>query len=275
MTFDRYNIVVDYLLKLNKTFYDYIVLSAQYNDVGFIRPVGYFFDMHSQYYLPLAGAVILIFSDYITKHKWVYLFILTISLLLSGIKSAYLTILLLYIISLFISGKLFYYMKRSIPILIIFVIVFRDKIIHLAFGTEIWKTLDLLIDQLIKLPVLIFKYNFLSFLFGGAPFLRNNPTFYSEIFWVSVIFYIGITGVLFYLCPLKLFGHIRNKEFLIGTYTYFIFCFSLIHYSVYMVGINNLVSAIPFMYFFGLLKLNKSQEGTQLIDSRQTGNNSI
>ena len=83
------------------------------------------------------------------------------------------------------------------------------------------------------------------------PFL-DNPLFYSEVFWVTVTFYIGVVGVLIYLKPVCLFKYLKNDKVRLGGYLYILFCLSLTHYSVYMVGINNLMSALPFMYYFGV-----------------------
>lgn len=257
ITFDRYSIVTDYLMELNKLFYDYIVISAQYNDVGFIRHVGYFFDTHSQYYLPLAASIILVFQDKLSRYKTLYLSILLLSVLLSGIKTAYMTIILMFIVSLIGSGRMWLYIKRSIPVILIVSLLFRDKISHLIFGDGMWKILFQLFSHFVVLPFMFLKTDMLSFFLGGAPYLRDDPAFYSEVFWVSVTFYIGVVGLIIYFKPMKLLKYLSDDHLKIGAYIYILFCLSLVHYSVYMVGINNLVSAIPFMYYFSINSVGK------------------
>lgn len=260
MTFERYNIIVDYLMLLNKIYYDYIVISAQYNEVGFIRHVGYFFDTHSQYYIPLAGCIILVFTDKLSRYKWIYMTIMLLSVLFSGIKTAYMTIALMFIISLIGSGQLWQYIKRTLPIIIAGVLVFRNKIIHLLWGDGMWKILFQLFSHVVLVPMVYFNADKIAFFIGGAPQLRNDPLFYSEVFWVTVTFYIGVLGLLIYLKPIKLFKYIRSNEFRLGTYMYIMFCFSMTHYGVYCVGVNNLISALPIMYYFAVLRKEKREK---------------
>lgn len=115
-----------------------------------------------------------------------------------------------------------------------------------------WKILFQLFEHTIFVPYTFIKYDVVSFFVGGASYLRDNPLFYSEVFWVTVTFYIGVVGVLIYLKPVCLFKYLKNDKVRLGGYLYILFCLSLTHYSVYMVGINNLMSALPFMYYFGV-----------------------
>jgi xanthosine utilization system XapX-like protein len=248
--FNRYTFITDYVIELNKYYFDYIILSAKYNDVGFIRHVGYFYDTHSQFYFPMAAGIILLLNKNITRYRWIYFPLLFLSLIFSGIKTAYIIIVLLIIIYLLVNDSFLKTLKILFLPLTAAIIVFRKKILHILLGEQLIKIIIQLANHLILVPIAFFSSNIISFFIGGAPDFRNDTRFYSEIFWVTVIFYIGIIGIYIYLKPIKLIKFIKNPEIKIGSYLYLLFCLSMAHYGVYCIGINNLVSAIPFMYYF-------------------------
>ena len=167
-------------------------------------------------------------------------------------KTAYMTVVLMFLIFLFKSSRMFLYIKKSLPFILLICFLFWEKILHLILGEGMWKILFQLFEHTIFVPYTFIKYDVVSFFVGGASYLRDNPLFYSEVFWVTVTFYIGVVGVLIYLKPVCLFKYLKNDKVRLGGYLYILFCLSLTHYSVYMVGINNLMSALPFMYYFGV-----------------------
>ena len=254
--FNRYTFITDYVIKVNKNFFDYIILSAKWNDVGFIRHVGYFFDMHSQFYFPMAAGIILLLNRNITKYKWIYIPIIFLSLIFSGIKTAYVIIVLLLLIYLFINGSFVKTLKIiSLPVFTV-IIIFRRKILHILTGNQLWKIALQLVNHILLIPIAFFSTDIISFFIGGVPEFRDNIKFYSEIFWVTVTFYIGFIGLFVYLKPIKLLKHIRNSNIKTGAFLYLLLFFSMAHYGVYCLGINNLVSAIPFMYYFRIINKN-------------------
>lgn len=259
ITFNRYDIVIRYLNILNKTYTDYIVFGLKYD--GLLRPVGYFFDTHSQYYTPLGALIILAFKDIDIKYKKTIIAFLLASILITGIKTAYVTIVLLGLIFLIINinNKLIIrYVGTTFLLMIVLSVIFSDYLIAIFFGEQLWKIFPQLLDHFIQIPMKLWKYDKLSFLFGGVPLLRDEDLFYSEVFLVTVSFYIGFIGLLMYFSPIILLKNIKSDK--LPAFLYLSFLLSLSHYSVFFVGINNLLSAMPFMYFFAMLGQKKSPE---------------
>lgn len=253
--FNSFQKVADYITLLNKNFIDYIIISYNYDDVGFTRGVGYFFDTHSQYYLPLCSCIILLFDKSVVKNRVVPFCICLASILCSGIKTAYLTILLIGLYYFLSKGIIFKYLKKIILVLILIAFAFNKYLVTIFLGGGMWKILLQLIQHIVYLPMLYITSHPINFMFGGASNLRDNPIFYSEVFWVTVTFYIGIAGLIIYLIPLKLFKkkYRYNYTLIIPKYIYIVFFLSLTHYSVYMIGVNNIASAIPISFCFAVL----------------------
>ena len=256
MTFNRYNIMVRYLEKLNYLFNNYLIVGYWYD--GIFRPAGYFFDTHSQYFLPLGALIILSFKDIGFKYKKLIIGFLFLSILFSGIKTAYITIILLGIIFLMIhfnNKRIIRYIGVTFLLIIILSVIFNKYIISLFFGENLWGIFFQLLDHLVQIPVKLWNFDKMSFLFGGAPFLREEDLFYSEIFLISVTFFIGFVGLLLYFCPIILLKKIKSDK--LPAFIYLSFLLSLSHYSVFLVGINYLLPALSFMYFFILIEKQK------------------
>lgn len=251
--FDHFEPVADYVRLLNKNFIDYIVISANYDDVGFTRGIGYFYDTHSQYYLPLGAILILLISPKLTKNRKIALFLCVSAVLCSGIKTAYLTAVLLLLYYLWRNKSLIRFIKKVLPVCLLFFLIFSKYIITIFMGEGMWKILFQLFDHTLFIPILYAATYPINFVFGGAPALRDNPIFYSEVFWVTVTYYVGVIGLLIYCLPFRILKKpfIYSKAYTIPIYIFLIFVFSLTHYSVYMVGINNILSAIPIMAYIG------------------------
>lgn len=254
ITFNHYNIMIEYLRELNKAFSDYILIGLNYDNA--LRPVGFFYDTHSQYYFPLATCVILFIKKDICKHRNLWLTFIISTIILSSIKTAVLSILIVSFIWCCLNLNIIKLIKKAIPALLLFIILFKDKLFAIFGGENISKILIQLINHFIFVPFLYFSNYIVGFFIGGATFLRDETAFYSEVFWVTVLFYIGIIGIIIYIKPIKLLKQIKDNE--IGSYIFIIMALSMTHYGVYVVGVNNVVTSIPFMYYFSYLS-NKNK----------------
>lgn len=253
--FNHYQLMVDYLYELNKSFFDYILIGLNYDHI--LRPVGFFYDTHSQFYVPLASSIILLYNRNLMKHSLFWICIMFSAILLSSIKTAILIIFILSVIWIFLKTNIKTFVKFVIPLSLCVLFVFKNIIFTMLMGDNLIKIIFQLFNHLIFVPLNFFSTNIVGFFIGGTSFLRDNPSFYSEIFWVTVTFYIGLIGLIIYLKPMGLLKEIRSPDRSLSAYIYLIFVLSLTHYGVYAVGINNIVSALPIMYH--LAYYNKKQ----------------
>lgn len=254
VSFDRYDTMVQYLGELNKTFYDYILIGLNYDNA--LRPVGYFYDTHAQYYTPLATCIILFFNKTIIHHSRVWLSIILFSIVVSSIKTAFLTIVILAAIWIWLNMDWKRIFKYAIPIILGLSVILYKQISAMLMGDNMTKILFQLITHIIIVPYQLISTYIVGFFLGGVSFLRDDPAYYSEVFWVTVLFYIGVLGLIIYLKPIKLLRHMKNGPWELGAYLYIMMALSLTHYGVYVVGFNNMVSALPFMFYFGLISHN-------------------
>lgn len=253
ITFNNYQLMADYLTLLNKNFVDYIVIGLNYDNA--IRPVGYFYDTHSQYFIPLCTCIILLFKKKMVRNQQLWLVIMVVSIILSSIKTAYATIVIVLALLILKKWSLSKVLKYSIPGVAAFGLLFKNKIMAVFAGDNFMTILIQLSQHVSSLPFLLASTSPLSFLIGGATFLREEEMFYSEVFLVTLLFYIGIVGLFVFLRPLNM-SFIRDKRFEIGIYLYLALLLSLSHYGVYSVGVNNFASALPFMYYLGYVDSN-------------------
>ncbi len=258
--FNNYQIMIDYLNELNKSFFDYILIGLNYDNI--IRPIGFFYDTHSQYYFPLISSVILLYNKKLLKNSIIWICFMFTTILLSSIKTAILTIFILFIIWLLLHVNLKKLLKYIIPITLVVLYFFRGIILTILMGDNMIKILYQLFNHLIFVPLNFISTNIIGFFIGGTSFLRDDPNFYSEVFWVTVTFYIGIVGLLVYLRPLRLIRVIKNPKWSMGVYIYFVFVLSLVHYGVYSVGVNNVVSALPIMFYLAYMSSLQKKKST-------------
>lgn len=261
ISFNRYTVVYLFIKEINPSLSDYIVIGYQYD--GLLKPPGYFFDTHAQYYLPLGASVILLFKELGFKYRKTLISFLLISILVSGIKTAYMSIVLLgaiYLLTNLNSAFFIKYLRIFLISMGLIFIVLGNYILIIFGGESLYKILAQLWSHFIEIPVKLAMNETIAFLFGGAPFLRGDKFYYSEVFFVTVTIYIGLLGLLFYLMPTILLKRIRSRK--LPAYVFLVFLLSLSHYSVYMIGINNLFSALSFMYFFALINNEPAMKGS-------------
>lgn len=245
--FNNYQTMVDYLQLLNKSFYDYILIGLNYDNL--LRPVGFFYDTHSQYYFPLASCIIILFNRKFIKNPFFWICFMLSTVLLSSIKTAIMTIIILLTIWILLNVNIKKISKYVFPVILVVAIVFREIIFTILLGDNLVKISFQLFNHIIFIPFKFIGYNIIGFFIGGASFLRDDPYFYSEVFWITVTFYIGLIGLIMYLFPMRLLRSINNSQWSLGAYLYLMFFLSLMHYGVYSVGVNNIVSALPIMYY--------------------------
>ena len=242
----QYSAVTEYMILLgNENYIDYL-------DV-FVRPSGYFFDIHSQYYLPLFALAIQKYK-YIIKGRgkeFLVYGIILLAMILGGVKSGYLTLLILLAYWFFNSLK----NAKSYAILSFFVIaifigdVFTGNTIS-SLWTRIWShDIDILVEHLTFVPIHLYQDYPSVFIFGGQP--RMASFIYSEVYFVQLISFIGILGwAIFYVYPI-VFLLTKKSNPLIKSLT-IIFALSLLHYAVFRVGVNLFGSALIFYFFYKL-----------------------
>lgn len=246
----QYSTVKEYMILLgNENYIDHL-------DV-FVRPSGYFFDIHSQYYLPLFALAIQKYKYIIKGQGKVFLVygIILLAMILGGVKSGYLTLLVLLAYWFFNSLK----NAKSYAILSFFVIaifigdIFTGNTIS-SLWTRIWShDIDILMEHLTFVPIHLYQDYPSVFIFGGQP--RMASFIYSEVYFVQLISFIGILGwAIFYVYPI-VFLLTKKSNPLIKSLT-IIFALSLLHYAVFRVGVNLFGSALIF-YFFYKLQLNR------------------
>lgn len=247
LQFDNYQLMADYLYELNKVFFDYILIGLNYDNV--LRPVGFFYDTHSQFYLPLISCIILLYNRKLLKRSLFWICFMFSTILLSSIKTAILIVFILFVVWSLLNVNIKKLIKYIIPLSLCVLYVFRDIILTMLLGDNMVKIMIQLLNHLVFVPINFFSTNIIGFFIGGTSFLRDDPYFYSEVFWVTVTFYIGLIGLLIYLKPLGLLKEIKSPYRSMSSYIYMVFLLSLTHYGVYAVGVNNIASALPIMYY--------------------------
>ena len=250
IVYDRYESIINYTTELNKDLADYVIIGYEYGEG--LRPLGFFFDLHSQYYFPLMAIILIFFSGNgkLEKKNIMLIAYLFITIFLSGVKSAiYSIVLILFFMYLFSENKK-KYTKDVIVGGIIVVVWGINKLVTFFTSSTAILELAQLWDHVLTLPYKLFVSYPITFFFGGSPSLRDDPDFYSEVYWVSILFYIGLLGFLVYIKSYKVYYLTKLKYNIEAFYVFLVFATSLMHYSVYNRGVNCFASALVFMYLF-------------------------
>ncbi len=232
-------------------------------DVGsfFIRPAGYFFDTHSQYYLPLFALIFLVFRkvEIPGSRRTLFSILIIASILLSGIKTAYLSLgaVLLYW-ALLRFNKLSNYLYLFIVVAIMIIV---DSLTENLIGNLLYSIFThdimIIIKHFFEVPEKLIDLYPTVFFFGGQPLFSGYV--YSEVYYVTIIYYIGFIGLLvLYLFPsfmLLLF----SKDVFVKSLV-LVFLLSLTHYSVYNRSINIIGTAYIYFHFYKLMFNLRLQE---------------
>lgn len=257
ITYDRYESIINYTTELNKDLADYVII--RYMDGRGLASLGYFYDLHSQYYFPLFAAVLAFFSkgNSPSRKDIVTISYLLTTVILSGVNMAIYSVALMVLFMYVLSENKRKYTKYVILGGFVILIWGIKKIISL-FDFSI-ATIEILQfwDHFVSLPYKLFVSYPITFFVGGSPSLRTDDSFYSEVYWVTILYYIGLIGFFVYIKSYKTYylsKYNYNRE---AFYVFLIFAFSLIHYSVYNRGVNCYASALVFMYLFVYLEKEK------------------
>jgi len=228
------------------------------SSVGLLRPAGYFFDLHSQTFIPMAALFLLLLRVTTIKYQKLVILILIFSILMSSIRMSY---AMLVVFGLFIllmkKQKISFWILLTIFLISFFgyfseyIIMFFDQIRGLRGNTS-----NIAANHLITIPFLLWDESIITFFFGGNSTLRS--VIYSEVYLWTLLFYIGLFGLIFYFIPL--FTLLNFKKYKVGFFFSLYMLVSLLHYKVYNQGINVFVSSIGFIYMFDLLHKIKGKK---------------
>lgn len=252
------NIIYFYLLyfgnyELIFRYTEFIGLGGYIEDLGslFIRPAGYFYDYHSQYFLPTISFFLVLFNKIKLKGitRIFILSLLLLSIIISGVKSAYITVIFCFL-------YIWWSRNKNVSLfLIIFIYFLVFSIIDFFTGSFIYDLaykiithdVEIIILHIFEVPIFLFNNYFLVFLFGGQ--VHFAGFIYSEVYLVTLIYYIGTFGlVLFFLFP---FVYLFKKSISYQVFTLVLVIFlSLLHYYVYKTSVNVFGSAL--LYYFAL-----------------------
>lgn len=257
IVYNRYEPIVNYTTEMNKELADYIIIG--YEDGRGLRPLGYFFDLHSQYYFPLLAAILLFFSNNSkpTGKDLVLIIYLFVTIFLSGIKTAIYSVALILLFLYIFSDNRKKYTKYVILGGVLAAAWGIEKVVELFTGSDAVLELALFWEHIVSLPYKLIVSYPTTFVLGGSPSLRLDPAYYSEVYWVTILFYIGLVGFFIYIKSYKTFYLSKYKYNPEAFFLFLLFAISLLHYSVYNRGANNYASAMVFMYLFVYLEKEK------------------
>ena len=228
-------------------------LGDYFLDLGsfFIRPAGYFFDTHSQYYMPLFSFVLLVFNKvvFLKKRKLLYIVIIIVSILMSGVKTAYLTLgaLLLFWTMVKYNKPRNLLIVITLLLLVLFIDSLMDNVVLNLINNIFTHDINIYMEHLYEVPKLIYDTSKMMFFFGGQPNMANY--IYSELYYVTLIYYIGIVGVFsLYVLPM-ITVFIFSKQLFIKSIV-LIFALSLAHYSVFKIGVNMIATSYIYYIFY-------------------------
>ncbi|MGF6927066.1 hypothetical protein QFZ48_002566 [Chitinophaga sp. W2I13] len=245
----NYAAVKSYLEILNQNLADYLDMEGTN---GFLRHAGYFLDTHSQFYIPLATLIILQIEKFPVKMKGWKIALIVVSILLSGVKTAYLIMLLMWLIILMrtnVKAAINFFL--ALIVLSIAVMLFFNEMIVNMVVMIFTHDMDILVEHIYHNPIRLFNDYPLVFFLGGNPGLVEK--IYSEVYLITTMYFIGLAGLLLYLSPLIVLLFNRNKKYFLGLIIFVYFIFTLSHYPVFKVGINNIVSALPVVYLLAAI----------------------
>ncbi|PSL48935.1 hypothetical protein CLV51_101265 [Chitinophaga niastensis] len=245
----NYAAVKAYLEILNQNLADYLDMEGTN---GFLRHAGYFLDTHSQFYIPLATLIILQIEKFPVKFKAVKIILIVVSILLSGVKTAYLIMFIMWAIILLRTNlKAAINFFLLVGVLCVGVLLFFNEMVVNMVIMIFTHDMDILIEHIYHNPVRLFNEYTAVFFIGGDESLVG--TIYSEVYLITTMYYIGLAGVLLYLSPLVVFLFNRKGKYYLGFIIFIYFIFTLLHYPVFKVGINNIVSALPVVYLLAAI----------------------
>lgn len=264
------NIIYFYLLyfgnyELIFRYTEFIGLGGYIEDLGslFIRPAGYFYDYHSQYFLPIISFYLVLFNKIKLKGitRIIILSLLLLSIIISGVKSAYVTVVFCFL-------YIWWSRNKNVSLfLIIFIYFILFSIIDFLTGSFIYDLaykilthdIEILILHLFEVPLYLIEDYFLVFLFGGQ--VHFAGFIYSEVYLVTLIYYIGIIGLFFFFLLPFLYLYYKVKNYKIITFSLIIFL-SLMHYYVFKTSVNVFGSAL--LYYFVLKSFFSNNKQIQL-----------
>ena len=217
----------------------------------FIRPAGYFFDTHSQYYLPLISFVFLVFNKVVfsKSKKTLFMSILLVAILTSGVKTAYLSLSALLLFWLMVK----YNKPKNLVVFILFLSFvmlidsFVDDFIFTLISNIFTHDINIYFEHLFEVPKLVYNSSKTVFFFGGQPNMANY--IYSELFYMTLIYYVGFVGVIIlYVLPIISVFLFSNELFVKSIVL--IFALSLVHYSVFKIGVNMIATSYIYYIFY-------------------------
>jgi len=232
---------------------DYLGLGSYIKDLGsyFIRPAGYFFDYHSQYYIPSITLFIL-YKNKISVTRKVKFFattLIVLSILVSGVKTAYLTLIFCFLYLLIRKLNFVTVLKYVFSLVVFFFVMdfFLGSLLYDLGYKIVTHDVIIFIEHFTQVPSMLVKKYPLVFFVGGQVDFQNFV--YSEVYYVTMLYYIGIIGVtVFFIFP-ALYLLIKSNDEFVNLLT-LIFILSLVHYSVFKISINVLGTALFYFYFF-------------------------
>ena len=232
---------------------EYLGLGSYIEDLGsyFIRPAGYFFDYHSQYYIP-AIAFFILYKNKISvtpKVKFLATTLIVLSILLSGVKSAYLTLIVCFFYLLIKRLSLMTILKYVISLVVFFFVMdfFLGSLLYDLVYKILTHDVNIFIEHFTEVPILLAKKYLLVFFVGGQVDFQNFV--YSEVYYVTMIYYFGILGLLLFFILPAVYLIIKSKDEFVKLLT-LVFTLSLVHYYVFKISINIMGSALFYFYFF-------------------------
>lgn len=232
---------------------DYLGLGSYIQDLGsyFIRPAGYFFDYHSQYYIPAIALFILYMNkiSVTSKVKFLATTLIVLSILVSGVKSAYLTLIVCFLYLLIKRLSFATIFKYVISLVIFFFVMdfFVGSLLYDLGYKIVTHDVNVFIEHFTEVPIMLAKKYPLVFFVGGQVDFQNFV--YSEVYYVTMIYYMGILGVLFFFIVPAVYLLIKSKDEFVKLLT-LIFILSLVHYYVFKISINVMGTALVYFYFF-------------------------
>ena len=179
------------------------------------------------------------------------LLLFTLSILISGIKSAYITTFFLVLFFLFKKYNLLKILLSSILIFIVMFIIdglFNSVIYDLTYKI-ITHDINILIKHFLEVPKILLEDYLYVFLLGGQ--VGMEGFLYSEVYLITLIYYIGFFGLLFLFVLPILYTFFKGKTFYIQSIT-IVFALSLVHYYVFRTSFNIFGTTLFYFYFFTL-----------------------
>ena len=122
-----------------------------------------------------------------------------------------------------------------------------DSIVYDLGYKIITHDVNIFIEHFTEVPKLLVKKYPAVFYLGGQVDFQNYV--YSEVYYVTMIFYIGIIGViLFFIFP-AVYLFIVTQDNFIRLLT-LVYSLSLVHYYVFKISINVMGTTLFYFYFF-------------------------